>query len=150
MNDGFPDSPRPAGSGLVGLGGLAVRDLEGRHESGEEPRVVAPRLEDGRHPVRLRDDEEGFGFDKSETNPLPNGVSNQSPVLKLMNVTNALIGGTTEHARNVITGGTFGIEVSGGTSIGVAIHGNYIGVAPDGVTKAPIALMKASTGGTVG
>ncbi|HEX8834868.1 MAG TPA: NosD domain-containing protein, partial [Abditibacteriaceae bacterium] len=65
----------------------------------------------------------------------------------LSNAKNNLIGGAAAPARNVISGGEYGVLISGSSATGNKIYGNYIGTTADGSVAVPNDYGIGITGG---
>jgi parallel beta-helix repeat protein len=93
-----------------------------------------------------------FGTDASGLNPVPNYFAG----LTIFNgATSNLMGGTAASARNIISGnGSYGFALGDPGTSGNLIEGNYIGLAPDGLTPVPnfhgVLIDGASSGNTFG
>ena len=91
-----------------------------------------------------------IGTDYTGTVALANGRG----VVVGSSASGTIIGGTSAAARNVISGNTgIGVHVTSGT--GTIVEGNYIGLAPDGITALGnggdgVRLSNGTTGNTVG
>jgi hypothetical protein len=73
-----------------------------------------------------------IGTNATGTGPLRNGTG-----VSIEDAPNAMIGGTTGGARNIVSGNGRGIVVQGMTATGAVIQGNYVGTSADGASAIP-------------
>jgi gliding motility-associated-like protein len=83
----------------------------------------------------------------------PNAISNLNGAVQIGNGSHNMIGGTTAAARNIISGNTVGygaVFLGGQSSDTNYVFGNYIGLAPDGITPVPNRYGVYLDGGSTG
>src|SRR5215217_1709133 len=81
-------------------------------------------------------------------------LPNVTGVLVGFGATDTTVGGTTPDERNVIGWNATGVALTGSGTTTNRVTGNYVGVAPDGQTRAPntrgVAAEQAASGNTIG
>ena len=75
-----------------------------------------------------------IGTDVTGTNALPNGFAG---LTIFAGATSNLIGGTSDGARNIISGNNNGLVAANAGTSGNLIQGNYFGLGVDGITAVP-------------
>ena len=132
----------PGASGST-IKGLAISNWSQRTAAAENPgRGIRV---DGANNVTIQGNYFGLRADGSE------GGGNSTDLTIINGAQNTLVGGSTAATRNVFGGFSAfvnpdSISISGTTTTGTRIQGNYFGVAPDGTTRTNGATITLSSG----